>query len=266
MPTDRKPGTAAVNGRLWGARARDWAELQEGQCRPLFETVLARLAVGPATTYCDVGCGSGLAARLAADLGARVHALDASDALLAIARERVPAGDFRVGDLEALPFASAAFDLVTGFNAFQFAADPSTALSEARRVAKPGAHVVIATWGKPEGMEAAALVAATKPLLPAPPPNAPGPFALSDETALRAFAARAGLRPLDVFDVDCVWTYGDLDTGVRALGSTGVAARAIETSGEDAVTRAHANALRRFGQPDGTFRVRATFRCLTTRV
>ncbi len=73
-------------------------------------------------------------------------------------RERVPAGDFRTADLESVPFADAAFDVVTGFNSFQFAGDLLRALTEARRVTRPGSKVVVMTWGQPEGMEAAAIV------------------------------------------------------------------------------------------------------------
>jgi SAM-dependent methyltransferase len=143
-----------------------------------------------------------MASQIAAERGARVSGLDAAGNLLAIARERVPDGDLHVGELESLPFADHSFDLVTGFNSFQFAGNPGVALAEARRVAKPGAYVVIVTWGRPEGMEAASLLAALRPLLPPPPPGAPGPFALSDENALRAFATAAGLDPAEVFDVD----------------------------------------------------------------
>jgi len=56
-------GGAAAQGPLWGARARDWAELQEQGALPLH--------------------------------GA---ALDASAALLDVARERLPEADVREGD------------------------------------------------------------------------------------------------------------------------------------------------------------------------
>ena len=80
------------------------------------------------------GCGlrcrdGGGAVSLAggAGRGSRVGGIDATGALLSIARERTPGGDFRQGELEALPFADAGFDLVTGFNAFQFAGEPAQA-------------------------------------------------------------------------------------------------------------------------------------------
>ncbi len=57
----------------------------------------------------------------------------------------------------------------------------------------------------PDGMEVVALLTALKSLLPPPPPGAPGPFALSDETILRQFATDARLEPIQVFDVDSPW-------------------------------------------------------------
>lgn len=256
------PRTAPANGRLWGTQARDWAEIQEGQCSAAYEAVFDRLSLRRGTLYCDVGCGAGGAARLAADRGAEVSGIDAAESLIEIARERVPGARFHIGDLEELPFPDGTFDVVTGFNSFQFAANPVAALREARRISKPSGRIVVLTWGNPQGMEAAAIVGALKGLLPPPPPGAPGPFALSDESALRAFAAEAGLHALEVSDVACVWRYKDLDTALRGLGSSGVAAKAAEHAGVDAVHRAHAAALAPFRQDDGSYRLGAAFRWL----
>ncbi len=257
-----KPHTSVQNGRLWGARAQDWATIQEGQFAAAYHAVFDACGVGGDTRYCDVGCGSGMAAQLASQRGAAVSGLDAAEGLLAIARARVPAGDFQLGDLEAPPFADGQFDLVTGFNSFQFAADPVRALAEAKRMAKPTGRVVVMTWGTPEGMPAAALVAALKPLLPPPPPGAPGPFALSEAQALRTLAQRAGLQPLEIADVTCHWVYPDLATALRGLGSSGVAVKAAQASSQETVDEAHAAALAPFRQPQGGYRVGASFRWL----
>jgi len=206
-----------------------------------------------------------MAAAIAAGMGATVSGIDASEPLLAIARSRVPNADIRLGDIEALPFDDNAFDAATGFNSFQYAGNPVIALREAGRVTKSGGSIVIMTWGEPEGMEAATIVSALKPLMPAPPPGAPGPFALSDENALRAFAVDAGLTPIEIFDVKSPFVYVDEATAVRGLGSSGVAARAMENSSEEAVDKAHAAAVSPFKQPDGSIRLDATFRCLIAR-
>lgn len=260
--TERKPTTSDVNGRLWSAGARDWADIQEGVVRKLYETVLERMRVGRGMRYLDAGCGAGLAAQIAASRGAQVFGIDAADSLLAIARERTPTGDFRRGDLEALPYADHSFDAVSGFNSFQFAGNPVVALGEARRVTKPSNLIAIVTWGEPEGMEAAVVVGALRPLMPPPPPNAPGPFALSKEAALRQFATEAKLNPIDVFDVDTPFFYPNEATALRGLNSSGVAMRAIENSSIEAVTAAHAKAIAPFRQADGSYRIKAVFRCL----
>ena len=98
--------------------------------------------------------------------------------------------------------------------------------------------------------------------MPPPPPGAPGPFALSDEAALRQFASDAGLDPTEVFDVESPFIYADEDTAVRGQNSSGVAARAMENTSEDAVTGAHKDAISPYRQIDGGYRIDATFRCL----
>jgi SAM-dependent methyltransferase len=265
MSRESKPRTSEAHGRLWGARARDWADFQEGTVRPVFEAVLERTRVGPGTRYLDAGCGSGMAAEMAAARGAEVSGVDAAEAMLAIARSRVPAGDFRRGDLEELPLAGETFDVVTGFNSLQYAGNPVAALREAGRVTKRGGAIVVMTFGDPEGMEVVALLTALKSLLPPPPPGAPGPFALSDGAVLRQFAVDAGLEPVEIFDVDSPWIYAGRDAAMRGLTSTGNAVRAMEQLDEDVVIDAYAKAIAPFRQPDGSYRASAWFRCLLAR-
>jgi len=54
----------------------------------------------------------------------------------------------------------------------------------------------------------------------------------------------------------------DLATALRGLGSSGVAFKAAETSGQAALDAAHEAALAPFVQPDGSYRIGATFRIL----
>ena len=82
---------ASVIDDPWGARARDWAEIEDEGSRPLFEEVLGLTKVGAGSRYLDVGCGSGLACAMARARGAHVGGLDASPGLLAIA-SRLPGG------------------------------------------------------------------------------------------------------------------------------------------------------------------------------
>ncbi len=261
----RAAGSAQMQGDLWSARARDYAELQEGHFRPLYEGVLHRPELANARSILDVGCGPGLAVQVFAQKIANVAGIDASAAFIEIARERMPSRNFRVGEMEALPYADGSFDVVTGFNAFQYAASPINALREARRVAQPGGTIVIATWGLPEDCEAAGHLKALGALMPPPPPGAPGPFALSDETKLKALASEAGLTPIDVIDVECLWVYPSLDVALRGMLSAGPAERAIRNSSTERARDAVASSIAPYRKPSGEYRLNNKFRYLVAR-
>jgi SAM-dependent methyltransferase len=253
-------GTAQVQGTLWGARTRDFAEILEPFGRPLYEAVFDAAGVEAGTNLLDVGCGPGLAAQLAAQRGAQVAGLDAAEAALEIARERTPAGEFRTGEMEDLPWADNTFDVVTSFNAFQYAADVINALREARRVAKPGGRVAMAVWGRSEDCEAVATLTALSKFLPPPPPGAPGPFALSAPGRVEALLEQAGLTPLSSGEVDCPFEFPDLATAIRGTMSPGPAAAAIRQADAGAVQRAIAESLAPFRTSAGAYRQRNRFR------
>lgn len=257
-----KIATEIVNGELWGRRARDLVIYQEATIAPVFDAVFQSTGVRGATRYLDIGCGAGSAAAKASALGASTAGLDAFIALIEIAASRVPATTFHVGDLQALPLEDGSFDLVSSFNAIQYAGDVTHALSEVTRVLAPGGAVAIATWGDPEGMEAATVVGAPKPLLPPPPTGTPGPFALSDNAVLRDFVEAGGLDAYQVSGVASPWSYPHEAAALAGLASSGVAARAIEVAGADKVDRVHQWALAPFRRPDGRIEIGATFKML----
>src|SRR2546427_9346029 len=87
-PHEARMGTAPIQGALWGARARDWADLNEPAWRPVFEAAMDQAGVRAGTKLLDIGCGSGGALMVARDRGAEPTGLDAAANLVAIARER----------------------------------------------------------------------------------------------------------------------------------------------------------------------------------
>ena len=109
------PGSATRWGPLWGSRAEDWAATEEQQ-HPSYEEAIRRVGLSSGQEVLDVGCGTGVFLRAAADRGALVSGLDASEALIEIARRRVPDADLRVADLQRLPWDDDRFDVVAGFN------------------------------------------------------------------------------------------------------------------------------------------------------
>jgi SAM-dependent methyltransferase len=265
VQTTHEKGSAPVQGELWGARARDYADFQEPQVRPLHEDAVRRTGIRQRSTVLDVGCGPGGFCDLAAETGAAVAGIDASHALVEIARERVPAARFEVGDMQFLPYDDDAFDVVTGFNSFQYAADPVAALREAGRVAKPGGTVHVVVWGREEHTELVAALRALGPLLPPAPVDAPGPFALSYPGALEALAERACLTPTDDGYIEVTFEYPDATALLKGNCSNGPVVLAERTSGEAAVAGAVFYALAPFRTAAGAYRIETEWRYVTAK-
>jgi SAM-dependent methyltransferase len=252
--------TGAAQGVLWSARAQDWATYQEPQHHEIYTSVLVHVPKVAGQRILDVGCGSGAFIRRAAKHGATVSGLDAATGLVTIARRRVPSADLRVGDLESLPYDDATFDIVTGFDAFSYAADPVAALTEAHRVLKPRGLVAAVTWGPPEECQGAGYLEAVSPFLPPSGEGIPDPFALSGAGALSELVVAAGFGDPVEHDVTSTWEYDDESTLLRGLLSAGPLVRAVAHSGSYAVTSAVLKAVEAYRTVGGGYRLRNVFR------
>ena len=263
MATTTTAGSAQQWGPLWGARPREWAASEELQ-RPTYEEAIRRVGVSPGQRVLDVGCGAGVFLRMVADNGAVPFGLDASEALVELARERVPGADVRVGEMERLPYANDSFDLVTGFNSYFFAADMVAALRESGRVAKRGAPVVIQVWGPPDHNDLEAMKRVARPYAPPPPPGAPKLPPLWRPGALEELAQEAGLTPGETFDIAYSFEYPDEEALARLLTAPmGLAVLAGDR--EPQLRRDIVDALAPHRRPDGGYRLRTEFHCLVAR-
>jgi malonyl-CoA O-methyltransferase len=148
----------------------------------------------------DVGCGTGaLLARLAvAYPSAALAGIDLAPGMAQAASRRVGGARLAVADAEALPFPSAAFDLVLSTSTFQWLSRLEPAVSEARRVLARGGVVALALFG---GETLHELRGAWREALPAGEPERTHGF--HDRRALEAALAHAGLRA-DVLESETV--------------------------------------------------------------
>lgn len=226
-------GSQKIQGELWGRNPKDWVSFQEPTGEDGYEFVLQFLKLTSANKLLDVGCGAGLFSELASKKGADVTAIDASENLLEEAKKRNSSGHFFTGEMEELPFADSSFDIVCGFNSFQYAANIKNALTEARRVLKDKGKLVTMIWGSKEDCEAASYLKAVGSLLPPPPPGSGGPFALSENNLLEKILIETGFTIIDKKDVVSVWDYPDAEIALKGLLSAGPAAKAIDNSGFD---------------------------------
>ena len=263
-------GNAGAQSELWGGRAGDWAEVMEGWNGwgvPVYRHVLERVQVENGTKVLDVGCGAGRFSRIAADRGAAVSGLDATAPFVEIARGRVLGGDFRVGEMEDLPWDDDTFDVVTGFNSFFIASDMVRALAEAQRVARPGASVATTVFGRPDRCQSTAVFAILPGLMGAPAPSGdepdedPGPQ-LHDEGVLEERAVEAGLEPRETGYFAFAEQYADLETLLRGYTAAAPFVRAAGVAGDDAVRAALTEAVAPFEQADGRYRLEEEVRYL----
>jgi SAM-dependent methyltransferase len=257
-------GSAERWGPLWGARPADWA-LSEDQQTLTYEAALERVDLEPGQAVLDVGCSAGAFLRLVAERGARAFGIDASQALIELARTRLPEADLRVGEMEALPYADDSFDLVTGFNSFFFADDITRAVCEAGRVARPGAGVVIQVWGPHERNDLEAMKEIARPFFPPRPADTPPEPDYSKPGVLEDLAIQAGLTPESAFDTSWAFLYPDEDTLRRALVAPAGIAVLVGADHEEAAKDAIVAGLASRRAPDGAYQLKNEFHFLIAR-
>jgi len=152
----------------------------------------------------DVACGTGVVAITASRAGGRVRGLDLTPELLERAKEnaRIASAEieFREGDVEALPYGDATFDVVLSQFGHMFAPRPDVALGEMLRVLKPGGTIAFSTW-PPELLIGASFKLVGSYMPPLPPGVSPAPL-WGDVTIVRE---RLGSAVKDiVFDRACM--------------------------------------------------------------
>lgn len=142
--------------RISGAYDRVNDLMTAGQHRAWKRTVIELARVKPGAHCLDVCTGTGDLAFLHANAswpGGTVTALDFSPGMLEKAKARPWQGaeiKWMQGDAMALPFGDASFDAVTVGFGLRNVSDLNKALSEARRVLKPGGRFVSLDLGKPK--------------------------------------------------------------------------------------------------------------------
>jgi SAM-dependent methyltransferase len=121
----------AVDEHHWWYRGR----------RAIIAAELERLPLVPHTPVLDAGCGSGRTLLQLRRYGA-VSGIELSEDAAAVARERGPF-DVRIGRLEALPWEEGTFGLVTCLDVVEHTPDDVVALTELRRVSRPGGWLLV---------------------------------------------------------------------------------------------------------------------------
>jgi SAM-dependent methyltransferase len=231
---------------LWNdASGRIWVEMQQvldGMLAPLVAPLMEEGFPGEGGRVLDIGCGAGATAlSMARRLGPAGLCLgvDISGPLVAAAKARAAAeglacAAFVQADAQTHGFEPDDFDAVISRFGVMFFDDPAAAFANIRRAARRKAKLAFVAWRSPAEnpfMTTAARAAAPfLPHLPAPDPDAPGPFAFADRDRVQRILDVSGWADVDIrpIDVPSDVAEKDLLTYVTKLGPVGLALRDVD--------------------------------------
>jgi SAM-dependent methyltransferase len=171
------------------------------------------LAPPKGARWLDVGCGTGAFTQLVLDhcAPAAINGVDPSPAQIEHARKQPAAtrADFRVGDAMALPFPDGGFDVVASTLVINFIPDRAKALSEMRRVARPGGLVAGYVWDRTPASELSPTAPMQRALgtIGADVPRIPG----ADIGSMTALFAAAGFVDIESKSIEVTQTYRDFE-------------------------------------------------------
>src|SRR5256884_2351328 len=199
-PTTKSDETLSADplARFKEAQREGWAHFAplETITTPPAAELVRRASPRSGQRVLDVACGTGVVAVTAARLGAQVTGLDLTPELLERAREnaRIAGVDieWHQGDVEQLPFADGAYDMVLSQFGHIFAPRPEVAISEMLRVLKPGGTVAFSSW--PPQFYVGRNFELSSKYLP-PPPGVPSPMLWGDAKVVRE---RLGSKVKDI--------------------------------------------------------------------
>jgi SAM-dependent methyltransferase len=181
------------------------------------EQLRAAYGIRAADRVLDLGCGTGQTTREAARLASvgEAFGLDIDREMVARARElanreRVPNVRFDVGDAQAYPFRSGAFDVAISRFGTMFFNDPGEAFRNIARAIRVGGRLVMMVWQAHDRNEWAVAI---DEALDVPEPGetaAPGrdPFSLAEPATVRRILAAAGFADSHFQDIDVPVFYG----------------------------------------------------------
>lgn len=163
----------------------------------------------------DLCCGHGNVTEALVRRGCRVVGVDFSPAMLSLAQDRVPVAAFTEADAQNLPFGDAEFDVVVSNFGMLHVPDQPRALSEARRVLRPGGRFAMTVWCGPD---VSPCFAALYEVLRAHgdpgvlPPPGPDMHQFANREVATQLLSQAGFADTELAIVDCGW---DLDAPER---------------------------------------------------
>lgn len=173
--------------------------------RPSAEGMLDSVTLNDADRVLDAACGTGIVARLMAQGSVNVSAytgLDLNENMLDLARDLEPNAKFPIawqqGDICALPFLDAEFDIALCNHGVQFVPDKPAALLEIRRVLAGGGRFAFTAWSAAPPMNEAMADSLRRHIGDGVAKSALSPFAFRDAPTIENLLREAGFSSINM--------------------------------------------------------------------
>jgi SAM-dependent methyltransferase len=118
---------------------------------------LSWLAITPARSWLDVGCGTGSLTKLIVEAyqPKEIFSIDSSGDFISYAQHSItnPSVHFKVGLAQSLDLDSNSIDAIVSGLVLNFVPQPKVAISEMLRVTKPGGTIGVFLWDYADGMQ-----------------------------------------------------------------------------------------------------------------
>lgn len=201
---------------------RKWSSFIDRHTVAVSQRMVELAKLKPGQTVLDVACGYGeptLTAAKVVGSDGHVVATDISAQQLAYGRERAKAA--RLHNIEFIESGAASLNLTPGkYDAalsrwgIIFEPEMEQVVGRVRRALKPGARMVVASWGTPDRvpMIATPVMILTEVLdVPPPAPGTPGPFARPTEQALGGLLGAGGFSEVQTEEIALTMEYESVD-------------------------------------------------------
>ncbi len=197
---------------------------------PWSQALINHAATNSGEKVLDIGCGTGAAARYAAEIvgeNGQVAAIDINAGMIEFARNLVTdfSIDWRLADASALPFGDRSFNLVAGNQVLQFLPDKTKALSETKRVLLKNGRIALSVYCAIELCPAHCAVARALEKYKVDPSGILNPYSFNDSVILGDIIQDAGFRDVSVVRKTMESRFSSAENFVQSLAAGGPSAR-----------------------------------------